>query len=504
MIPKGICIYWRGLKMFKGILYFAWIGFSLTALFFYPLASSLSDGLYYMQWKVYNTYELFACMILGMIIFGFVFSCVEKVSNKYISSIAIIVLSIVPLSSFIIHLCRQLELSEYLLRLYDISIMGLNLSVVFSMFLLLAAIVLLTLFKDKVGKIVLSVILIISPVSIVVATTVCQYGFNDTLNEISIKIQKNDLNETTLPNIFVFVFDELDYNYIYQNETIKPKYPNLFSYSNSAINYHDAISPGKHTLTSLPGLLLGVRNNSIEVCRDYLCQKNSNGSYEKIKYSDHNIFKSAQSIGYKTAIYGWMHSYCEQFNKYLDECRSYSLYNYSSVNNKFSLLNPILTNIILWPRQFPFGLVKNPIISIFQKLTVNQTYAKIFDKLSYEPPLFMVAHFSVPHSPFVFDENGFNPALDPFLQNRDNYEKQISYIDNIFGNFYKNVSGLNNYKIMLTSDHGYREFLKQEDWDKVPLIVWDSESERKKDVFYEVKTEEILFSLLDEAAIKIF
>jgi len=57
---------------------------------------------------------------------------------------------------------------------------------------------------------------------------------------------------------------------------------------------------------------------------------------------------------------------------------------------------------------------------------------------------------------------------------------------------------------MLTSDHVYRAFLKQEDWNKVPLLVRNSEAEKNEDVFYEVKTEEILFSLLDEAAVKQF
>ena len=60
----------------------------------------------------------------------------------------------------------------------------------------------------------------------------------------------------------------------------------------------------------------------------------------------------------------------------VDECRSLSFYNMSGVNEGFSPLSPIMTALIMWPRQFPFGVVKNVPFARLQRGLVEELSAR--------------------------------------------------------------------------------------------------------------------------------
>jgi sulfatase-like protein len=485
----------------KSLRYYLWLGLTLTALFFYPLVSSLSDGLYYMQWQIYNTYELLVCLLIGMAIFSSTIFLIEKISNKFVSSTGIMILSVIPISSFTIHLCRQLGFTSSLSQFSKMQFSGQSLLFITLVFCAIISVVMLFLFKELIGKIILSFILIISPVTVVIAMTIVQHGFKDTLIDIPDENLKDSSNsEKSLPNIYVLLFDELDYDFLYEDKKIKPEFLSFLEFSNVSINYHNATAPGDSTLPSMTGLFLGERGKTIVVCHDSLCEKKSKNEKEQLNFSEKNIFKIAKSLGYRTAMYGWMHEYCQQYTEYMDSCRTYGLYNYANIHNKFSFLNPILSNIILWPHQFPFGLLKVPVYSKYQQLMVDGTLSHTLNAIDNNKPLFMVAHFSVPHIPFVFDANGYNPPAHPFLQNRENYIKQLTYTDRVFGQVLdkiKNTEKNDGSITMVSSDHGYRILLKREDWNKVPLLIRHAKNEKTEDVDMAVMTENILFDLFD-------
>ena len=69
----------------------------------------------------------------------------------------------------------------------------------------------------------------------------------------------------------------------------------------------------------------------------------------------------------------------------------------------FSPLDAIETTLILWPRQFPFGLVKNPVFARQQRQLVEATWPMAIRPFPATRPIFRLIHFSVPHLPFVFD-----------------------------------------------------------------------------------------------------
>jgi len=146
-----------------------------------------------------------------------------------------------------------------------------------------------------------------------------------------------------------------------------------------------------------------------------------------------NIFSIARGKGFQTVMYGWMHPYCMMMYESMDNCRSFSIYNYSTINEPVSIKNPIFTNLILWPQLKPFGFLKNPIYSMYQDKVVSQTYDLAISTLTSNGPIIQFVHFSIPHSPFVYNGDKYEPAEDPFLQNDENYIKQLKYADRTFG-----------------------------------------------------------------------
>ncbi len=278
--------------MSKSTLYFLWIGFTLTALFFYPLAASLSDGLYYMQWNVSNTYELIGCLLLGMVIVGTLFYYVTKMSNKYISSSLVIVLSIIPLLSFIVHVSRQMGFTSSLVKFKNIIMANHNITLIIFLLILGVTLFILIRHKDRVIKFIVTFILIISPVSVVITTNIIQHGFKNTLIDIPIEHKKNNSKiKNPPPNIYVILFDELDYEFLYKEKEIKPEFPSFLAFSNTSTNYHNATSPGDSTLPSMTALLLGERDKTVVVCHDRLCEEKSKNKKVPINFSERNILK---------------------------------------------------------------------------------------------------------------------------------------------------------------------------------------------------------------------
>ncbi|NIN33896.1 MAG: sulfatase-like hydrolase/transferase [Gammaproteobacteria bacterium] len=474
---------------------YLWLGLALSSLFFYPLFASLSDGLYYMQWQVRNTFELLTCLLLASVFTGIVIALAENKLNELASAVVLSFLVAVPFASFAIHLVRQTGLISHAKKIGELANNNVSLVLVVAALLMLAFTYFIVKWKHRMKQVIINSILVVSPISIICLLTLFQYG----THSVTVALENEPVaKQAERSDIHVLLFDELDYSYLYENGNVSDRYPAFREISRSGVNYHNARAPGNKTLTSIPGILLETRDLKIRACGDQLCDYSQGGSPQALQYEG-NIFRQARAAGYRTVIIGWMHSYCEQFREYLDACRSYSLYNYASVNSSFSLLNPVFTNFILWPHQFPYGLLKVPVYSWFQKRVVEETQQAALRELDGNAPLFMVTHYSIPHLPFVYDKNGYNPPAKPFLQNDKNYTDQLDYVDKVLQEFIDSLRKSGRYdraNIVILSDHSYRIMQSKDNWDHVPLIVRKAGNNNRMDVNEETRAELILPALL--------
>jgi hypothetical protein len=319
--------------------------------------------------------------------------------------------------------------------------------------------------------------------------TVLRHGFKNPVIEIGTHDASDGRNQikSIEGDIFIVLFDELDYDYLYKNEAIRMEYPNIKKLASISDNYHLALSPGGETLTAMVGFMVG--QGTIKVTPE-----------EPVNIAKKNIFGIARKKGFRTVMYGWMHPYCSMMYESLNNCRSFSLYNYSSVNQPISIRNPIFTNLIMWPPLEPFGLVQIPVYSLYHHKVVSQTYDLAISTLTRNGPIFQFVHFSIPHLPFIYNGDIYDPADDPFLQNDDNYVKQLKYVDHIVGRLIaelKNHKRFHNSYVVLLSDHAYR-IMRKGNARRIPLIVKRPGQKRREDIYETTRAEVRLMTILDK------
>jgi len=350
---------------------------------------------------------------------------------------------------------------------------------------------------------IIIILLILSPLSILSASIIIQYGLNDhvdSLGEVKDLVSKDDLNLNGKESIYVFLFDALDYSILYKNKKVDDDFPNIKKFSEQSENYHNAMSPSDNTISSITLLLTNSSKKELKVCGNFLCEKEPNKKSVKFK-TDDNFFLFAQSKNLKTSSVGWLHKYCSQYGVNLDFCRSYSLYNYSTYNRPFSLLNPIYTNLMLLPSKLPFGILKKPLYSKFHYRNSVQTHKLALKIIKSGNSVFSFVHYNIPHSPFIYDGEQFLPSSKAFNQSQDNYRKQLQYVDRLFGELmlqFKKFNKLDSSTIILLSDHGFREILQEDRKNHVPLLIRRGSSSKYLNIDEKVLTREKLFQMLSE------
>ena len=216
------------------------------------------------------------------------------------------------------------------------------------------------------------------------------------------------------------------------------------------------------------------------------------------------LFAAARRAGFSPEAVGYYFAYCGMLGGVVDACRSFSFYNIATVNDGFSPLHPVLTTLILWPRQFPLGLLKNPPFARLQRGLVEATYAFATRPIDTGRPVFRFVHFSIPHLPFVFDADGYNPPLDPLRQRPDdNYVRQIRYTDRLFGELVDRMrqdGSFDRTTIAVFSDHGFRSGGQEQNSRHVPFIIKRAGQTQRSDISSPAQGEMLLKGLAEGCA----
>jgi len=473
-------------------------------MFFYPLFSAISDGYFYLQWQEANTLELLLAFVAIASTMGTLLFFAELVKVSYARILFLLLVCAIPFASFGIQVLQQVLGKQLLLPVAES--LDKNVTIIYPLGIvsLLTCLYATRRWHEVGRRFLLTLVLIFSPLTIFAGLTVWRHGFKNPVIEIGDNTsERMTQTKSSKSDIFIVVFDELDYDYLYDNEAIRVEYPHIRMLASISENYHRALSPGYGTLTAMVGLIVGQENIRVSLKEDgelLVEEELDNGGLRAVNIARENIFLIARRKGFQTVLFGWMHPYCMMMYESLDNCRSFSIYNYSTINDPVSIKNPIFTNILLWPRHRPFGLLKKPIYSIYQDKVVSTTYDLAISTLTGNDVIFQFVHFSIPHLPFVYDGDKYRPAEDPFLENEENYIRQVRYVDHIVGRLIgelkKHERFYDSYVILL-SDHGYR-IMRKGDARKIPLIVKWPGQKRRGDIYETTRAEVLLRTILDK------
>jgi hypothetical protein len=448
----------------------AWLGFALAALLLYPLAVALDSDIFYMQWQRGDTVEAVAALALLSIVFAaLVFALWRR--HTRVATLALAAVAAMPLASFLAGLVRQLPFEDELVALGDS-----RLQFVIPAAATAAVALVFVRWPDAFGRWLRRGLLAISFVSIVVVVSFVRatsYGAPPVRvhGPVGTAGRLADCS-----SVVALLFDELSFAYLYERGDVRTDYPAFRRLSATSTNYLAVQAPADETLVSLPGYLAGRRVKRVSVEEMDLMEVGEEGELSPFGFSDPpGLFATAKRLGYQTEMAGYYLPYCSLLGDLVDECRSLSFYNASGVTEGFSPLSPIMTALIMWPRQFPFGVVKNVPFARLQRGLVEELSAFARRPLDGAKPVFRFVHFSVPHLPFVFDEGGYNPGLNPVRTSPDDgYRRQLRFVDRLLGGLITDMQRDDSFDrttLVVLADHGFRFGGLEQDLLHIPFIV---------------------------------
>jgi len=286
--------------------------------------------------------------------------------------------------------------------------------------------------------------------------------YNAMPQSFGVKIIENEIlsqDKSSTP-IHLIVFDAMSYD-VLNDPDIEHLFPNFNKFlAKDSYVFEDARSPGAYTIASIPKLLTGIQyeDRLREENHRLLIAQSDDQEYQDIP-ADSSIFNHTLSYGYNNILLGWSIPYCNIFGEYLT---------YGRVFPHYSRLSQ------LWPYPFYILLYSS---SLQQRDNTINMFNAYLSKIDSSPQnTFFFTHFPIPHEPYVFDSQGF---VDQFWEtmlkggpiiSKENYVKQMMFVDKIMGEIVKKLKEKNLYDsslIIITSDEEGLWGKKR----KVPLLI---------------------------------
>jgi hypothetical protein len=469
----------------------AWIGLGLAGLFLYPLAVALDGNVFYLQWQRSHSAEAAAAFaILTAIGSAAAFAC--WFDRRRGPTLILLLIALVPLMAFGGGVSRQLPIGHSLQKLWEIRALRLGVPGV------LAVVAALTCWRMPLvfARALRGIVLAVSPVWVLTAWTIIAASRHSAqplaverdfpLEPQAAKTEPKATRRCT--SLVALLFDEMSFSYLYGADgEVRPEFPEIRRFASTATNFVNVQAPGPETLVSIPGFLAGRRFRDVTVVGDRLSVRREDGTPEAFDARESSgLFRLARDLGLSPEVSGYYFPYCQLLEPLVDICRSFSFYNISTVESGFSPVHPLLTSVILWPRQFPLGLVKNPAFARLQAGLVSNA-----EKFAHRPlvpgrPVFRFVHFSIPHLPFVFSENGYHRPFDPLLTHPDDqYLGQLRYVDRLVGSLmqhWRTSGSFDRTRLLLFSDHGFRFGGRERDALQIPFVLKDAYQRQRVDV----------------------
>ena len=459
--------------MTRRVVVSAWLGFALAALFFYPLADALRGDIYYLQWQFTDVVETgTALILLAPALACVVFVAWRRPTRR--ATAALVVASAIPLASLAAGVSRELPFEDVLRGAWENRALRLALPAAVAGFIAFAFV----LRPESFGRWFRRLLILVSPVSLVVVASIATSVRNGApIVTVERASGAGEAGGRTCAPLLALLFDELSFSYLYNEAgNVRPEFPEIGRLGAAATHYGAVAAPGGETLNALPSFLAARPVRDIEIHGADLMELTDDGRLVRFSAAGPDgLFATARRLGFRTEMAGYYLAYCDVLAEVVDACQSLSLYNAASGRERFSPVDPVLTTLVLWPRQFPFGLLKNPPFAAHQRDMVARTAAFAGRPVRGERPVFRFVHFSVPHMPFVFDGEGYNPPFDPLQTVPDAaYRRQLRYVDRLVGDLLGTLRRNGTFDgttIVILADHGYRFGEGERDPLHIPFIV---------------------------------
>lgn len=253
-------------------------------------------------------------------------------------------------------------------------------------------------------------------------------------------------------NIFVFVLDRLDYDYI---QTIESKNPDFFNKLDGFTSYTNAISSQARTSPALSSILTNSSDLAYKIPRDEYFEKcwtnNGKSLFERLYeqeynvelYAEYSTLFSEETIPKKYVSNAFLEKSNLNFFRFAKKMVVFSGYKYG----------PLALKPFFWTDTnfYNAGIHDGVNSSIY---SINDAkYATSFESATVEnkKSTFKFIHLNGTHEPYIFNADGSVSDIVPSLE-----EHTMGCFNNLFETFDK-MKDLGIYKdstIIITADHG--------------------------------------------------
>ena len=489
------------MRMRRRLLISAWLGFALAGIFFYPLVVALGSDSFYLQWQQRDSVEMAVTWMALAIPLGIAVFHLWGRSTRAAAA-AMLAISVIPLASFAAGFARQLPFDDLLKGVWESREVAIGVPA--GLVLLAGAVFVRA--PLSFCRWLRRLLIVLSPVSLVVlAALITSASGRSAVTARARRAPAPVTGETGCAPMLALLFDELSFSYLYDADgQIQREFPAIGALANSAVNYTSAEAPSGETLVSLPALLAARHVRDIRVEDDRLLELTEDGRLVAFSATDRDgLFATAKRLGFTTEMAGYYLPYCDLLGDLVDTCQSLSFYNVSTTDDGFSPANAALTTLVLWPRQFPFGVLKNLAFGPLQRALVEDTADFAQRPITAAPPLFRFVHYSVPHLPFVFGPDGYDPPLNPLRTSPDTgYVRQLQYVDRLVRDAVRAIRDAGLYEsstIVLLSDHGFRFGRREQRRLQIPFIAKMPHQHERIDMTAPVQGETLLKRVLEQS-----
>lgn len=266
------------------------------------------------------------------------------------------------------------------------------------------------------------------------------------------------------PLLIVLLFDELSADYLYGEHPVDlTSLPSLKGFIEHSRIHANVYLPGGNTGAAIPSLF-GDRASlgGLAPAPPFAVAG--------------GLLEQARQQRMDTRVMGWHLDYCAGFGSAATRCSAVSSYNARTLDDRFSLINPLWSNLTLLPSEFPFGLLKVRPAVWLHAATFEHDKAWFRQQIQDVSSDFIYVHVNVPHIPFLADDY-VGSARSRFLMTQKPYVQQLRYVDEFVAFVDSELGKLKPpsrpVNVVIMSDHNARWLTAKDRHEHVTFLVRD-------------------------------
>lgn len=266
----------------------------------------------------------------------------------------------------------------------------------------------------------------------------------------------------TSPQIVWMLLDELDQRVAFEAHPPDIAIPELTRFYNDCFHATNAFPPGGATIYSLPALTIGRPARGADAVS--ASELVFNG---KVRWSETDtVFSRARSLGFSTAVVGWLHPYSRVLGKQLDRCEWYPYPPYEGERGK-TVGEATVNQLCSVFSQFQQRRLH------LRNATAAHATAERF--LTDSPAALTLVHLPIPHPPGIYDARKGRFTLWKYSVARE-YLENLALVDRQFGTLRRAMEQNGTWDkawVILSSDHWWRESAQYDGKTdhRVPFII---------------------------------